>query len=572
MQALQSAQSEPRQLRWLGVAMLALAAVFPWLGGSFFIRLAIESLLLGTVALSVDILLGYAGLLSLGQAAYFGLAAYISALMYLHVTPSFWLVWLAVVAIVAVLSLALGAVAIRAKGVYFALITFGAAEILSKIVHNTRAIGGSDGLIGIPVPRIPLLPGVAVDLHNNMVFYYVVLAVIVLIYVGTRRVLNTGFGSVLRAIRDNSDRVPYLGYNPFWYKLLAYVMAAQIAAFGGLIYPLLRGFVAPIFRLRNFHQGRGGIARRRNWHAAWASGRQRPHHLSRIGCRQLHRAASLRVGRHLRRLRHVLARRPAWARAPPGRAPEGTVVIKVSALSKAFGGLRAVSNLSFEAAPNRITSIIGPNGAGKSTAFNLISGSLRPDSGTVELGGRDVTGQPPHALARIGVARSFQITNLFFGLSALENVRLACQSRERRSGYLARLDRPSRPHARAQAMLAEFGLQDRAGELVRNLSHGDQRRIEIAVCMALDPKLLMLDEPTQGMSPAETAEFDALIKSLAGRVTILLIEHDVDLVMSLSDHVIVMHQGEKLFEGSPEQVRASRRVREAYLGVDDAAA
>ncbi len=247
-------------------------------------------------------------------------------------------------------------------------------------------------------------------------------------------------------------------------------------------------------------------------------------------------------------------------------------MIKVSALSKAFGGLRAVSNLSFEAAPNRITSIIGPNGAGKSTAFNLISGSLRPDSGTVELGGRDVTGQPPHALARIGVARSFQITNLFFGLSALENVRLACQSRERRRSYLARLDRPSRPHDRAQAILAEFGLQDRAGELVRNLSHGDQRRIEIAVCMALDPKLLMLDEPTQGMSPAETAEFDALIKSLAGRVTILLIEHDVDLVMSLSDHVIVMHQGEKLFEGSPEQVRASRRVREAYLGVDDAAA
>ena len=195
-QALQSAQSEPRQLRWFGLAMLAAAAVFPWLGGSFFIRLAIESLLLGTVALSVDILLGYAGLLSLGQAAYFGLAAYISALMYLHVTQSFWLVWLAVVAIVAVLSLVLGAVAIRAKGVYFALITFGAGEILSKIVHNTRAIGGSDGLIGIPVPRIPLLPGVALDLHNNMVFYYVVLAVIVLIYIGTRRALNTGFGSV----------------------------------------------------------------------------------------------------------------------------------------------------------------------------------------------------------------------------------------------------------------------------------------------------------------------------------------------------------------------------------------
>lgn len=245
MQAIQPAHGDARLLRWFGFAMLALALVFPWLGGPFYTRLAIESLLLGAVALSVDILLGYAGLLSLGQAAYFGLAAYISSLMYLHVTQSFWLVVLTVAASVAVFSFILGAVAIRAKGVYFALITFGAAEILSKIAHNTRAIGGSDGLIGIPVPRIQLLPGVALDLHGNFVFYYAVLTGLVLIYLGTRRVLDTAFGSVLRAIRDNSDRVPYLGYNPFWYKFLAYVMAAQVAAFGGLIYPLLRGFVAP---------------------------------------------------------------------------------------------------------------------------------------------------------------------------------------------------------------------------------------------------------------------------------------------------------------------------------------
>jgi branched-chain amino acid transport system permease protein len=245
MRALYPAPADARLLRWFGLIMLALAAVFPWFSGPFYTRLAIEALLLGTVALSVDILLGYAGLLSLGQAAYFGLAAYISALMYLHVTQSFWLVSLTVVAAVAAVSFLLGAVAIRAKGVYFALITFGAAEILSKIAHNTRAIGGSDGLIGIPVPNIALMPGLALDLRDNLVFYHVVLAALVVIYLGTRRMLDTPFGSVLRAIRDNPDRVAYLGYNPFWYKLAAYVMAAQIAAFGGLMYPLLRGFVAP---------------------------------------------------------------------------------------------------------------------------------------------------------------------------------------------------------------------------------------------------------------------------------------------------------------------------------------
>src|SRR5262249_11889693 len=143
------------------------------------------------------------------------------------------------------------------------------------------------------------------------------------------------------------------------------------------------------------------------------------------------------------------------------------------------------------------------------------------DSGAVELDGRDITGKPPYMLARIGVARSFQTTNLFFGLSALENVRLACQGIEPRKSYLSRLRTDSRLRSRAQALLEQFGLADRAGELVRNLSHGDQRRIEIAVCMALAPRLLMLDEPTQGMSPAETAEFDALIKSLADNVTIL---------------------------------------------------
>jgi branched-chain amino acid transport system permease protein len=225
--------------------LLAIAVAFPWVGGAFYTRLAIEALLYGALALSVDILLGYAGLLSLGQAAYFGLAAYIAALCYLHLTQSFWLVMVIVAAVVALFSAVLGAVAIRAKGVYFALITFGAAEVLSKIAHNTRALGGSDGLIGIPVPSIQLFPMVEIALKNNIVFYYVVAVATGLLYVGIRRVLNTGFGSVLRAIRDNSDRVAYLGYNSFWYKLLAYVLAAEVAALGGLFYPLLRGFVAP---------------------------------------------------------------------------------------------------------------------------------------------------------------------------------------------------------------------------------------------------------------------------------------------------------------------------------------
>jgi len=231
-------------LGWIVPALLALAVALPWLVGDFYIRLAIEAFLLGALALSVDILLGFAGLLSLGQAMYFGLSAYLTALCYLHVTQSFWLVAAIVAVAVALVAAVLGAVAIRAKGVYFALITFGVAEIAGKVVHNTRALGGSDGLLGIPVPAIAL-PGFELPLRSNLVFYYVVLAVVALVYLAVKRILATPFGSVLSAIRDNAGRVPYLGYDPFWYKFFAYLLAAEVAAIGGLFYPLLRGFVGP---------------------------------------------------------------------------------------------------------------------------------------------------------------------------------------------------------------------------------------------------------------------------------------------------------------------------------------
>jgi branched-chain amino acid transport system permease protein len=229
---------------WIVPALFVLALICPWFAGEFYLRLAIEAFLLGAIALSVDILLGCAGLLSLGQAMYFGLSAYLTALCYLHVTQSFWLIAAIVAAVVALVAAALGAVAIRAKGVYFALITFGAAEIAGKIVHNTRALGGSDGLIGIPVPSIAL-PGIEIGLRNNLVFYYVVLVAVALVFLAVRRLLATPFGSVLAGIRENADRVPYLGYNPFWYKFFAYLIAAEVAAVGGLFYPLLRGFVGP---------------------------------------------------------------------------------------------------------------------------------------------------------------------------------------------------------------------------------------------------------------------------------------------------------------------------------------
>ena len=243
-----------------------------------------------------------------------------------------------------------------------------------------------------------------------------------------------------------------------------------------------------------------------------------------------------------------------------------TPILEVRDLSVAFGGIRAVDHVSFAAERNAITTVIGPNGAGKSTLFNLIGGATRPHSGRVIFDGMDCTGAPPHRLRAAGIGRSFQITNLFFELTVFENLRLASQVLEPLGKRILPVRRSRKAIERVHALLDRFRLDARADELAGALSHGEQRRLEIAVALASKPKLLMLDEPTQGMSHGDTEDTAQLIRALASDVSILLIEHDIGLVMNISDHVIVMHQGRKLAEGPPREVRADPAVQAAYFG------
>lgn len=243
-----------------------------------------------------------------------------------------------------------------------------------------------------------------------------------------------------------------------------------------------------------------------------------------------------------------------------------TPILQTDSLGISFGGLKAVDAISFDALPNQITTVIGPNGAGKTTLFNLISGALKPDSGKVFLDARNVTRAAPAELQRTGLARSFQITNLFFEMTVRENLRLAAQVLEPPSHMMRPLRRTGRAANKVDELIARFELQDKVHEQVGYLSHGEQRRLEIAMCLACEPKVLMLDEPTQGMSHADTEETEALIRGLTEHVSILLIEHDIGIVMAVSDHVIVMHQGQKIADGTPTEVRVNPAVQAAYFG------
>jgi len=247
-----------------------------------------------------------------------------------------------------------------------------------------------------------------------------------------------------------------------------------------------------------------------------------------------------------------------------------TTILSTDKLNRQFGGVKAVDNANINVEEKKLKAIIGPNGAGKTTLFNVITGRLPATSGKVFYLGHDITNKPPHELVKMGICRTFQINSLFLGVTVFENVRIAKQAMSGGSYKIfSARETLMEINEGTWSVLEQVGLKDQEKALASELSYGDQRSLELGIALAGDPKVLLLDEPTAGMSPGETGRITQLIKELSKDITVVLVEHDVDMVMAISDSISVMNQGRIIAEGSPEEIRQDDSVREAYLGEEE---
>jgi ABC-type branched-subunit amino acid transport system ATPase component/ABC-type branched-subunit amino acid transport system permease subunit len=583
-------------VRWgfiiLGVIVAGLLAA-PWWAAEFTITLLNYIGIYALVALGVVLLTGVGGLTSFGQAAFVGIGAYATAWLTTAQGASPWLGLLFALALTGIVAALLGAITLRLGGHFLPLGTIAWGLSIYFLFGNLETLGRNNGIGEVP----PITIG-SLSLAPNDAIYYLIWGVLGVATILIANLLDSREGRAIRSLRGGVMMVESLGISVFRIRLLTFVIAALLAGLSGWLYAHMSRYVSPApFDLRMGIQylfmailGGSGHILGAVVGAALITLLQNglqdllPHfaengqQLEVIVFAVIY-VLALQFARGgvmpfvLRYLPKPPRPAPAAAEPLPRRAmPEaGTTLLAVQDLRKRFGGLVAVGGVGFEVKASEIVGLIGPNGAGKSTMFNLITGALKSDEGTVIFRGEDMTRAGQRRIAKAGIARTFQHVKLQPSMTLVDNVLLGTYVRTR-SSFLAgalRLDRAEEARARAEALaqLKRVGLGAQAHEQAGNLPLGRQRILEVARALAADPALVILDEPAAGLSRPEKLALADLLRSLRREgVTVLLVEHDVEFVMGLVDRIVVMDFGSKLVEGLPAAVRADPRVQEAYLG------
>jgi branched-chain amino acid transport system permease protein len=603
------ASSGTRQ-RWLPEATtVVVLALLPLVAPAVDINADTLSRILiwGLFGLGFDLLFGYTGLLSFGQSAFFGTGGFVMAYLVTNNVINSVVLGLAIGTVAAAaVGVVVGLVALRRTGIYFAMITVAIAEMFFFLENSplSQWTGGENGIPGVPHPVLNLgFDSYKIESGWPMYFFMAVIFVVGLII--ARRIARSPVGHILTAIRDNPQRAAAVGHAIHRYKLAVFVVAAAYGGLAGGLLGVLQAYMPPeAFTFDTSGQlviqtvigGAGTLFGPLVGAAVWLLVQDFLQYALELGA-----AWKLGLGiifvalvcllRHgvvggvadlLRRwkgsVRHMptaVAVEPRVAVAAPHAVAttalpvRGKTILEARSLTKRYGGVVANSDINFALAEGELRGVIGPNGAGKSTFFKMLTGEVMPTTGQIFFHGEDITHKDVTATCQIGLSKSYQINQLFTKLTVRENLIISTLAECRgpfKLDLLRSLDHVPGLNADVNQTLRLLNLTARADVPVAGLAYGEKRRLEIGLALATSPKVLLLDEPLAGMSPAERAETRRLLRDIRKGRTVVLVEHDMDAVFDLAERITVLHEGRILAEGAPDEIQKNSFVQDAYLG------